>query len=373
MTTRVARSVEEAVAMREAWERMPLGSLDAHPDRFLAVLDSRPEVLRPHVILREPDALLVARLEDRDAAARFGYATVHRSRLRCLTVVHGGAAGGAEPELLAELLGALRAGEAQAVFFHRLRVDSPLHRAIARAAPAALRQRFPPGDRHWACDLPDSYEAFLASLPRRKSLQRYARKLAKELGDRLTVERYRSPGDLERVLADLETVAAKTYQRGLGAGFSAQRDRLLVQVGLERGWFNAWVLYVDGEPRAFEHGDIHAGTYHLGGKGYDPDWAERRVGNFLGLRVWEDLCTDPAVAAVDFGFGDADYKREVATRGWDEVDITIHAPTPRGLSLSLAHSAVTGADRLARRLAGKERIAQVKRRWRTLRTPRSPA
>lgn len=355
--------------MRDAWERMPLGSLDAHPDRFLAVMRARDEVLRPHVLLREPDTMLVARLEDRVAAARFGYATVHRARLRCLTVVHGGTAG--EPaDLVALLLKALRGGEAQAVFFHRVPVDSPLHRAVLGAAPAARRQRFAPGGRHWACDLPESFEAFLETMPRRRSLQRYARKLTRELGDRLTIARYRAPEDLPRVLADLETVAVRTYQRGLGAGFAVDRDRLLVQVGLERGWFNAWVLYVDGAPVAFEIGDIHAGTYRLAGKGYDPDWAERRVGNVLALRVWEDLCTDPAVRAVDFGFGDADYKRDVATRGWDEVDLTIHAPTARGLSLSLGHSAVTGADRLARRAAGRERIAHVKRRWRARRTPK---
>lgn len=358
--------------MRGAWDRMAFGSLDAHPDRFLAVLRSRPEVVRPHVLLREhggePEAMLVARLEDRVAAARFGYATVHRARLRCLTVVYGGAAG-AEGDLVGPLLDALRAGEADIVFFHRLPVDSALHREVVRLAPGRLRQRFPPRDRHWTRALPESFDAFLETLPRRRSLQRYARKLGRELGDRMTVARYQAPEDLERVLADLEAVAATTYQRGLGAGFSAERDRALVALGLERGWFNAWVLYVDGEPRAFEYGDVHAGTYHLGGKGYDPDWAQRRVGNVLGLRVWEDLCTDPSVESVDFGFGDADYKREVATHGWDEIDLTIHAPTVRGLTIAVLHSAVTGADRLARRVAGRERIAQIKRRWRARRTP----
>lgn len=375
----VARSVEEVERLRPAWEALRPRTLDAHVDVLLAVLRSRAEAERPHVVVAERDgepvAMLVARLEDRLAEARFGYATLHRARLRCLTVVHGGLAGRpdalaeAEPLLVAELLRALREGEADAAFFHKLALGSSLHEHAVRLAPGRRRQRFLAVDRHWTRALPATYDELMATLPRRKMLERYARKLAKDLGDRLTVERYRSPEDLDRVLSDLETVARHTYQRGLDAGFNAEHDRELVRAGLRGGWFNAWVLYVDGEPRAFEHGDIHEGVYFLGGKGYDPEWAQRRVGNFVGLRVLRDLCEDPDVGSIDFGFGDAEYKRELGDHSWDEADLTLYAPGARATAVNALHSAVVGADRLARRTVGAERAAQVKRRWRALRTP----
>jgi CelD/BcsL family acetyltransferase involved in cellulose biosynthesis len=377
LDVRVARSVEQLEALRGAWGAMGFHTLDANLDVFLAVLRSRGSARRPHVLVAERDgspvAMLAARLEDRVAEARFGYATVHRARMNCLTVVHGGVAGPgraeAEPALVAKLLSALAVREADAAFFHKLEVGSSLHRAALRLTPASRRQRFLAVDRHWVRRLPPSLDELLATVPRRKTLQRYARKLQRELGDRLSVQRYRSPGDLERVLADLEAVARRTYQRGLDAGFNAEADRELVRVGLEGGWFNAWVLYVDGEPRAFEHGDIHGGTYFLGGKGYDPEWASRRVGNFVGLRVLEDLCTDPDVHELDFGFGDAEYKRELGDHSWDEADLTLYGPTVRATAVGALHSAVVGADRVARRAMGEEGVARIKRRWRAIRTP----
>ena len=72
---------------------------------------------------------------------------------------------------------------------------------------------------------------------------------------------------------------------------------------------------------------------------------------------------------MDFGFGDADYKRRLANRHWDEVDLMVYGAGPRAVAANVGRSAILGADRLARRAAGQDRIARVKRRWRALRTP----
>jgi CelD/BcsL family acetyltransferase involved in cellulose biosynthesis len=83
----------------------------------------------------------------------------------------------------------------------------------------------------------------------------------------------------------------------------------------------------------------------------------------------EDLCDDPSVDVLDFGFGDADYKRKLGTREWEDTSVLVYGRTPRALRAAAGRTAVLGADRLARRAAGADRIAKIKRRWRDRRTP----
>lgn len=372
---RVCRTVEEVETLREHWAGF------AHPDAdldvFLEVVRDRPEVLRPHVVVAErhgrPVALLAARLEDSRLPARFGYATVAAPRVRRITVVTGGIAGGEEAtgELAGALLDALRDREADAVYLQPLPVGSPLHGALVDRAHPALRQRFASTSPHHVMDLPASSEALLPSLSKslRENFKRYSRRLERTYGDRLAVRRFDSPDDYEQVVADLETVAATTYQRGLGAGFTAEHDGPLTRIALEGGWFRAWVLYLDGRPCAFEIGHVAGSVLVVAAKGFDPQHGHLHVGKVLQLRMLEDLCDDPAVTVLDFGLGDAEYKRKLATRTWEDAEVLVFGRTRAALTALAGRTAVLAADRVARRAAGADRIAKVKRRWRDRRTP----
>lgn len=376
-TVRVLRSREDVLEHRAAWDALPMSQPDARPDAFLCVIDALPGALRPHVVLMERDGeligILVARLEQREFPARFGYATVYRPRLRCLTVVAGGVCGTGDDQalLVAELLDALAQREADAVMFDHVDAGSRLHQEALGQTAGWTRQRFLEPSTHWVLDLPPEGEAFLPQLPKRlRDKFKRSRKLVhREFGDRATVRRFADVDDLDEALVSLETVAARTYQRGLGAGFSAERDRPLVELGLQQGSFRAWVLAIDGAPCAFELGSVHGDRFVVGAKGYDPDFAKSEIGTALQLQVLEDLCDDPGIRTVDFGFGDAAYKRRLASRHWEEVDVLVYGRTSRGLAVNAVCSAILGTDRLARRLAGPERIGRVKRRWRALRTP----
>lgn len=374
---RVARSAADVEALRGAWGAFRFDHPDADPDVVLAVAAGRTEVLRPHVIALgdgdRPEAMLVGRLEQARMPARFGYSTLYRPSLRTLVIVSGGMGGppAAAPRLVAGALEALAEREADALLLHRVRVGSPLFEAAVDQAPRAARQRPLVTDRHWVVDVPDDFDAFLRSMPKklRDDLKRYGRRLEREFPGRVEVRRYDRLDELDQLLEQLEAIATMTYQRGLGAGFNAASDRPLVEIALRRGSFRAWVLSIDGAPRAFELGTLHGDRFIVGAKGYDPDFGRHFVGKVVQLRMFEDLCADPCVRTVDFGFGDADYKRRLASRGWDETDLLIYGRTRRAWTANVGRTAIIGADRLARRLAGRERIADVKRRWRAARTP----
>jgi CelD/BcsL family acetyltransferase involved in cellulose biosynthesis len=374
---RVLRTPEELEAMRAAWAGMDFSYIDADLDYLLTVAAARTEVSRPHVVVAgrdgEAEGMLVGRLEERELPARFGYATVWRPSMRCITVVHGGVVGSkpAVRAMVASLMQSLAEGEAEAVFVHRVAVGTPLHLAASTQPGWACRQRFVVPTRHWAADLPDTFDAFLSGLAQkeRANVRRARRKALSDFGDRIEIRRVGPEGELDPVIADLEQVASKTYQRGLGAGFRAADDRPLLRCAHERGWLNAWVMYIDGAPCAFEIGHLYGETFFSSAKGFDPAFGRQRVGTFLHMEMLRDLCDDPRVRSIDFGFGDADYKRRYATRHWLETDLVAYAPAIRPILVGAVRNAVAGADQAARRLAGSDRIARVKRRWRNLRTP----
>jgi CelD/BcsL family acetyltransferase involved in cellulose biosynthesis len=189
-----------------------------------------------------------------------------------------------------------------------------------------------------------------------------ANRLRRELGPALGVRRFTDARDLDRLFEDLETVAARTYQRALGVGFrDTPAMRAEIAHAMERGWFRAYVLSIGGIPCAFTYGLRHGGTYHSGATGFDPR-LRLGVGDYLMNREIEDLCGDPEIHRLDFGFGDAEYKRRYADEVREEATIRLYAPAPRALCCNAGHASLAGLDRGFRAAARALGVFDVVRR-----------
>jgi CelD/BcsL family acetyltransferase involved in cellulose biosynthesis len=377
MTVTVARDVASAREMladeQDAWSHP-----DPEPEYFLTVVDAMPGALRPHVIrLTRPGRApitVAARLEETTLDVKLGYLTVHRPRIRCLTVVQGGVTGVDSPadaeRVLAELRAALERGEADVIRFLGLRADSPLHAAAAAVAPWACRDHLATPQPHWRVAVPGSMDEFLAARSRntRQNVKRYGKRFEQEYDGRLAIRRFglHADTDVDRLFADLEAVASKTYQRGLGVGFTGDDlQRRLTGLDLARGRYVAWVLDIDGVPSAFWDGTAHAGTFFIGSPGYDPTLAPLRVGTWLQMRMMEDLCARGDVVALDYGMGDAQYKRSFGDDCFLDTILHVFARAPKGLRVNAERSAATGATRAAQRALARTGLEErIKRGWR---------
>ncbi|MHC4744302.1 MAG: hypothetical protein ACYS8Z_20495, partial [Planctomycetota bacterium] len=86
----------------------------------------------------------------------------------------------------------------------------------------------------------------------------------------------------------------------------------------------------------------------------------------LFLKVLEDLCADPGIESVNFGFGDSDYKRSYANNHWHEASVYIFASRPYPIALNMLQSAGTAVSLGLRYLMDKIGATRwLKRRWRT--------
>ncbi len=375
---RVARTLEEVEALRPDWERVTITNPEADIDVFRTVVESSPDVLRPHVVVLDrpgaAPALAVARLEQRTIDLKVGYRTLAQPRLRVLSVVYAGIAGAADEEaygiLLEELYRAVRDGEAEMLCVAKLHADSRLCELARLFAPRLCRDYLPVVLPRTDVAVPGEFDEFLKSRSRntRDNVKRYGRKLERAHEGALEVRSFRKPAELDEALFAMESVAATTYQRALGVGFRDEPlQRALLETAAHKGHFRAWVLSIAGEPAAFWYGLAYGETFYIGSPGYDPAHGDLRVGQYLQMQMMRDLCAEPGINRVDYGFGDAQYKRSFGDNTWDETDVLMFAPRPRALGINLLRGGVGLATRVAKRVLGPARVGTLKRRARRAR------
>lgn len=360
----IARTAEEVEALRPWLGRVE--NIDADIDFFLTVSSHRG--LQPYVILlRRPDAdsiLIVARVAEQ--RRRLG------RPVRFLQVAFGGVIGADTPTdcrlVIDTLRRALDEGVADAVSLAQVQLDGPLYLAARAGAPWWRVDQMGKQGVHWRAAVPDSLDAFLAahSNNTRYNVRRYTKKLVRAHGEGLTTREFRTLEDLPRLHADLEAIATKTYQRGLGVGYTGDElESALMRLGATNGWLRAWVLYIDDHPVTFWFGYVYAGVFWLIATGFDPAFGELRVGQYLQVQMMESLCGDADVRAFDYGAGFAEYKRRFGDTAVDEADVLLYAPSLAALQVNAAQTLRMLVLRLGRKwIAETKTGARVKKLWR---------
>jgi CelD/BcsL family acetyltransferase involved in cellulose biosynthesis len=370
-----ARTIAEVEALRPVLERVGWQRLDPVPDYYLTVVRERAEVIRPHIFLadggRPGSPVFVGRVEDLPLVTSFGYRPIYSPKVRAILLAHGGVVGadGAEGArvLVDHLREVLAAGEADVVVLPNVPIDSALHREVS-ALRFPVRQAGQVESRHWILQLPGSFDEFLSARTKktRDNVKRDSKRLLRDHGDHLRLEIYDDAASAGILSRDAGAVAAKTYQQGLGVAFAASPlDRALTLLGLEQGWSRVYVLYTGDTPVAFWPGAVWKGTCFVGTPGYDPEFASYGVGTYLLMRVIESLCVEEGVHTIDYGAGDADYKRRFGSDSWLEADHAIFAKRVRPLQVNVTRTALELGVRAAKAAAGRAGVTEtLRRRWR---------
>lgn len=372
---RVIRSVAEVEQIRPAWEK-----LQWHPNAdinfFLTVIASRANVLRPHILLLEregePQAMLIGRLEQVPVECRLGYKVLFRPQVRALTVVHGGVLGdAAHPQaaaLVDALWGSLQEGEADLVNLSELPRDSDLF-LYARRRPGLLwRDWLTPGNPHWEISLPATYEEFLLRFrsKRRNDLRRNEKLFAKTFAESGQFRIFREPGEVEQLCRDAETVARRTYQRAIGAGFVGDPEhQRRLRLAAEKGWLRAYLLYAEGKLLAYEIGNLYGQSFYLDYTAYDPDYRRYEPGTLVFMKMIEDLCQS-GIRRIDCGAGDAEYKARYGDKKWLESSVHLFAPNWNGFCINTLRTLSEGLSVAAGSLTRRVNLHQkIKKIWRS--------
>jgi CelD/BcsL family acetyltransferase involved in cellulose biosynthesis len=249
------------------------------------------------------------------------------------------------------------------IMLNELRVDDPIANALT-----GHRVIRPPASKHWITSLEaGSYDAVMQrhKSVHRRNFRRYDRRLAEHCGGALRLEVATAVPDVEEYLARAAAIGEQTYQAGLGASLRDDaRSRRLLRGFAEQGWLRCYLLVAGDEPIAFHSGICHRNRWTAWGTGYRPAFRSFRPGTILITRIFRDLC-EHGVEAVDWSFGDAEYKRVFGTRSRDERTIHIYGRGIRAGCTFGIDAASTALRRAMKRIDRSGSLTdRVKRLWR---------
>ncbi len=378
----VARNIEEIETIRPLWEEMQ--AKESHPvinadiDRYISVIKASGGDAQPYIILMKqnghPAAMVIGRVEKHTVKLRLGYKTLLSPTLRCLTVVYGGVLGQPKSDLcsllIGELLKELQRGEAEMIYFNHLRIDCQLYQ-FARKMPGILgRDYFSKIEPHWTMSVPREMEVFYNSCGKssRKQFKKCIKRIEKEFPGQLRRVSYTREDQLDEAIRIAAQISSKTYQRALGSGFvDDARTRTLFATAARKGWLRLYVLFIDDEACAFELWLQYGNVYFGHGIGFDPKWRRWRIGTVLFLQTIEQLANDREVDTIDFGFGDAEYKRSYGNEHWNEASVYIFAPRLYPIFVNLVRTLMMGlsiaVEFIIKRFGF---LGWVKRQWRNV-------
>jgi Acetyltransferase (GNAT) domain len=367
--------IEEIREVWSAWHTHPNSDIDF----YLKILRSMPEEVRPYIVMlyrgEAPQAMLIGRLENGQIDLKFGYKTLLKPKARVLTFIYKGLLGDACEEntkaLVQEVIDSLKRKEADFAMLGHVRVKSPLSEFGLSMPGFLYRDHGTSATVHRSMTLPPSIDEVYGGLSAkvRKNLRYQAKKLLGDFGGQVRMQTFRNPAEFEQMFQDIEQIAAKTYQRGLGVGFdtsAAFRERLQLQ--LTKGWLRAFVLYIEDKPCAFWVGTLYQNIFCSDFMGYDPAYSKHSPGMYLIMQVLEAFCSatgEDRPRQIDFGFGDAQYKTVLANQEWLEASVYIFARSWKGMGINLLRMPTAWLNRWAQEfLAKTSLLLKVKRMWR---------
>lgn len=374
-TVTVATSQDEMERIRPIWNGLMPRDIDSDIDFFSTVVANAKLVVNPTIMhVRTADGrdlMAISRLEILHIPFRFGYTKLGKAVVKAIVVTFDGILGATTPAdeaaLMKELYGFVKRGEADFVLMRNIHTDGTLFREALAVAGAGLRTLAGPASVRWVADIPCSFETFLQrrSGKSRSTIRRKAKAL-EHLFASVLVRRFRQPEEFEAMCADMETVAATSYQRRLGVGFNGEPMQMaLIKRGLAMGRYSTWLLYLDGQPVAFWGGFAYRDTFFIGTPAFNHEFGKHSVGSYAMMHMIEDLCADPAISRLDFGHGEAEYKSAFGRADRVEKDIYLAAARPFPFLVITTLRLNTLLQSCVRRTVDRLQFAQrLKARWR---------
>ena len=359
---RLALSEGGARILLQSWEQLAHGdvprSIDAAACFFLPFLHARNGINTPHVALWDkdgkPDGILIARHSVGRPKLLLGSKQVPMPRLRTLDITYGGlearsaSTAGKQAAYLRQLLSG---GDLDCISIHHLPEDNQ----IAQLLQPGLRW---PGDGgpvstgHWFSELTDLEGQPLSAYPAkaRRNFRRKDRNLVNAFNGDVEVRELRHVDEVETLLTVAASICARSYQGRLGVGVRDNpRWRAICSILAATGALRGYLLDAGEATIAYAVGSVREGTCNLMATAFLPEYRSVAPGSYLVRRVIERLQQEK-VRWLDFGFGEAPFKKLHGTMHRQEITLNLYSDSPAARTARVLDTAVKWADRTAHRL-----------------------
>jgi CelD/BcsL family acetyltransferase involved in cellulose biosynthesis len=214
----------------------------------------------------------------------------------------------------------------------------------------------PFGQRPWhIARLGASFEEYLASMSTKSrfNLRRQVRRL--EQSDDLEIKRCLRSDEVAEFFNDARIVNKLSWQyRNLGFRLHEREslERQLEELA-NRGVLRSYVLRYGGRPCAFVIGYQYRDVFHYAEVGFDSNLGKWSPGTVLLFLIIQDLYRHNPPAILNFGVGDATYKRRFGTHEYSDESLLILRHTMRNRLITGAHGTFISCLEKVKQLVGR--------------------
>jgi CelD/BcsL family acetyltransferase involved in cellulose biosynthesis len=177
-------------------------------------------------------------------------------------------------------------------------------------------------------DLPETHDEYWSKF-HSKTRGKIRRKTKLLSGCR--VERISKPFQISDFLASAQQISRQTWQNDL-LGLRIHNDDFELQLFTflaTHDALRAYLVWDDDTPVSFCIGNQYNGVFNCEEVGYNRDYAQKSPGQYLVIRMLEDMYEHERPAVFDFGGGHADYKRMFGTRVTESGNVWLLRPCLR--------------------------------------------
>ncbi len=375
----LATTINEVLAMRSDWlELRQLSTVispNADIDRFITTVKALGDKAMPYVALiridGKPRAMIVGRAQLRSGSFRIGYLGVPSPVLKSLDLVYGGVLSDSSDIAISEVTSHLRLLLADKQFdqitINHLSLEDPLIIALENDDVLGSRIACSSSNLHWRfCLIPKSYDQTIARFSRkhRYNMRRADRLLVENFAGNVQLRTFEHPDQIDELISGATQIVSQTYQAGLGGFRDTPLHRELVGLEAESGRLRAYWLECDRTPIAFQLGAVYANTYHLLSTAFLPQYKQLSPGQVLLVRVIRDLC-EAGIETIDYGFGDAPYKRMYGSSNSEEATVYLYAKTPKAMISRGIYKGITKLNDCGSCISQKIGLKKlIKKNWR---------
>jgi CelD/BcsL family acetyltransferase involved in cellulose biosynthesis len=247
------------------------------------------------------------------------------------------------------------------IYFDALPTDTYLWSLLAeRRAPfSGMYAHVVDGPRPWhLLRLAPSFDAYMKSISSkaRANMRREVRQLADQSAGKLQAVRITTPDQVPWFLERAARVAEHSWQQqAIGQRISCDDSscRSLEELAAE-GLLRCYLLTGGDAEYAFVVGYQFGGVYHYAEIAFDERYSEHSPGKVLLTMMLEDLHTHDPPETVNFGVGDASYKRRFGNVEKSDLSCLLLRDRLGNRITTAAHSAFAATVRTAKRLIGRK-------------------
>ncbi|MCK5506785.1 MAG: GNAT family N-acetyltransferase [Thermodesulfovibrionia bacterium] len=197
------------------------------------------------------------------------------------------------------------------------------------------------GRQHYLITLPETFEKFLLKFKRKKryNLKRQIKSFQEFASGKLRLQRIVSLDQIDFFLKEATRVADNSWQKtALGMRINNNESlRKKYRDLAKRGIFRSYLLMCREEASSFVIGYQFQGVYHYIEIAYNRDYKKLSPGTVLLYMIIEDLIKFNPARKLNFGIGDAQYKRAFQTDMFEDVSVFLLNKTIFNKVLTSSH------------------------------------